>query len=358
VNDLVKEQIKGLAGFSGVIWLTIHRDNAHRPKVRKVARLSRRWRCAMTLLEQESTTSVAIKNVLFATDFSEASEAALPYVAAFSSCFGSHIHLTHVLPEVTFLRPGSPDPGVIGSIYEDAHSGAQEKMRRLVRRIKDHPHDTYLRHGEIPQVVSDLVREQEIDLIIVGTYGRTGLGRLIMGSVAEEILRQAPCPVLTVGPKVIGAAVRNMAHRDRELAPLPVQIRNILFATDFNQQSSKAITLALSLAREFHARLSLLHVIDDYGDHINENPGPIEISLRMLQELIPTETGQHPPEVLAQFGVPAEAILQTAAERETDLIVLGARPANGHLKAATHLSIGVAHRTVVGANCPVLTVRA
>jgi hypothetical protein len=107
VNDLVKEQIKGLAGFSGVIWLTIHRDNAHRPKVRKVARLSRRWRCAMTLLEQESTTSVAIKNVLFATDFSEASEAALPYVAAFSSCFGSHIHLTHVLPEVTFLRPGS-----------------------------------------------------------------------------------------------------------------------------------------------------------------------------------------------------------------------------------------------------------
>ena len=153
--------------------------------------------------------------------------------------------------------------------------------------------------------------------------------------------------------------MRNMAHRDRELAPLPVQIRNILYATDFSQQSSTAITLALSLAREFHARLSLLHVIDDYGDHMNENPSPTDIALRMLQELIPTETGlQHAPEVLAQFGVPAEAILQTAAERETDLIVLGARPANGHLRAATHLSIGVAHRIIVGANCPVLTVKA
>jgi len=313
----------------------------------------------MTLLEQESTTAVAIKDILFATDFSEASEAALPYVAAFSSCFGSRIHITHVLPEVTFLRPGSPDPGVIGSIYEDAHSSAQEKMRRLVRRLKDHPHDTYLRHGEIPQVVSGLVREREIDLVTAGTHGRTGLGRLIMGSVAEEILRQAPCPVLTVGPNVIGAAVRNMAHRDRELAPAPVQIRDILYATDFKQQSSKAITLAVSLAREFHAHLSLLHVIDDYGDHMSENPGPTDIALRMLQELIPTDTGlQHAPEVLAQFGVPAEAILQTAAERETDLIVLGARPANRHLTAATHLGSGVAHRIIVGANCPVLTVRA
>jgi nucleotide-binding universal stress UspA family protein len=312
----------------------------------------------MRLLEQESTTAVAIKNILFATDFSEASEAALPYVAAFSSRFGSQIHLTHVLPDVTFLRPGAPDPAAIGSIYEDAHSGAQEKMRRLVRRLKDYPQRTYIRHGEIPQVVSDLVREQEIDLVVAGTHGRTGLGRLIMGSVAEEILRQAPCPVLTVGPNVVGAAVRNMAHRDRELPPPTVEIRDILYATDFKQRSNEAVTLAVSLAREFNARLGLLHVIDDYGDRLNEQPGPIDVALRKLRELMPEDVGlQHAPEALAQFGVPAESILQTAAERETDLIILGARPANGHLKAATHLGAGVAHRIIVGANCPVLTVR-
>ena len=95
----------------------------------------------MTLLEQESTTSVAIKNILFATDFSEASEAALPYVAAFSSCFGSHIHITHVLPEVTFLRPGSPDPGVIGSIYEDAHKRRAGKDAATGEEIEQVPAD-------------------------------------------------------------------------------------------------------------------------------------------------------------------------------------------------------------------------
>src|SRR5690349_15364153 len=78
----------------------------------------------MAVMEQQSAiTLAAVKNVLFATDFSEASEAALPYVAAFSACYGSQIHLTHVLPEVTFLRPGVPDPAAIGFTYEDVHSG-------------------------------------------------------------------------------------------------------------------------------------------------------------------------------------------------------------------------------------------
>jgi len=312
----------------------------------------------MMLLEQESTTAVAIKNILFATDFSEASEAALPYVAAFSSGLGSQVHLTHVLPEVTFLRPGAPDAAAIGSIYEDAHSSAQEKMRRLARRLQDYPRRAYIRHGEIPRVVSGLVRELEIDLVVAGTHGRTGLGRLIMGSVAEEILRQAPCPVLTAGPNVIGAAVRNLAHCDRELPPPTVQIRDILYATDFRQPSNPAVVLAVSLARQFHARLGLLHVIDDYGDHLHEQPGPVDVALRKLRELVPEDAGlQHDPEALAQFGVPAESILQTAAERETDLIILGARSASGHLTAATHLGAGVAHRIIVGANCPVLTVR-
>ncbi len=312
----------------------------------------------MTLLEQQSPTAVAVRNILFATDFSEASEAALPYAAAFSARYGSQIHLTHVLPEVTFLRPGVPDPAVIGSTYEDARSGTREKMRRLARRLKDYSHSTYVRHGEIARVVSDLVREQEIDLVVAGTHGRTGLGRLIMGSVAEEILCQAPCPVLTVGPNVVGATVRNLAHRDREGSPCPAEIHDMLYATDFNHPSNEAITRAISLAREFNARLGLLHVIDDYGDRLHEQPGPIDAALRDLRELIPEDAGLvYAPEALAQFGVPAESILQTAAERETDLIILDTRPASGNLRATTRLGSGVAHRIIVGANCPVLTVR-
>jgi len=310
----------------------------------------------MNILEEKTDTAVELKNVLFATDFSEVSEAALPYVTALSLRYGSTIHLAHVLPEVTFLRPGAPDPAVMGSIYGDAHSDAQEKMQRIADRLKGFPHRTHLRHGKICEVLSEINSEQKIDLVIAGTHGRTGLGKLVMESVAEEILRVATCAVLTVGPKVVGA-VAPVSRRDRDLPPAQINIRQILYATDFKQESLEAVSHAVSLAREFRARLALLHVIEDFGDHLHERPGPIDGVLQKFQGLVSDDAGlRYPPEILAQFGSPAESILQAAAEREANLIVLGVRPANGHMGAATHLGRAVAHKVIVGATCPVLTV--
>jgi nucleotide-binding universal stress UspA family protein len=313
----------------------------------------------MKLLEEQVGTAVSIKNILFATDFSEVSEAALPYVTAFSLRYGSMVHVAHVLPEVTFLRPGSPDPAVMGSIYEDAHSGAQEKMQRLADRLRGFPHRTYVRHGRPYEVLSEIILEQDVDLLVAGTHGRTGLGKLVMGSVAEEILRQVSCPVLTVGPKVASAArLAEPPHRDRDVPPAQVKIRQVIYATDLKQPSLEAVSYAISVAREFRARLALLHVIEDYGDRLHERPGPIDIALRKLEALVPEEAGlRYPPEALAEYGVPGDLILQTAAEREADLIVLGVRPAGGHLGAATRLGGATAHRVIVGAHCPVLTVR-
>ena len=311
----------------------------------------------MAVMEQKTGTSVDVKNILFATDFSEASEAALPYVAAMSLRYGSFVHLVHVLPEVTFLRPGAPDPAVIGTIYEDAHSNAQEKMQKAAKRLKGFSFKTHIRHGNIAQVISQFVRESEIDVLVAGTHGRTGLGKLVMGSVAEEILREANCPVLTVGPHVVGA-IRKQNHRDRAVPLTKIHPRDILYATDFESESTKAVDFAASLAHEFEAHLALLHVIEDYGDHLHEHPGPIDIALQKLEKMIPEDVEfRYPPEPLAQFGMPAESILQTAAERESDLIVLGVHAAEGRLAAATHLSNAIAHRVIVGAGCPVLTVR-
>ena len=89
----------------------------------------------MRILEEKSAAAVELKNVLCATDFSEASEVALRYVTALSLRYGSVIHLAHILADVTLLRPGAPDPAVIGSIYEDAHSGTT-RMRIVARRKK------------------------------------------------------------------------------------------------------------------------------------------------------------------------------------------------------------------------------
>ena len=124
----------------------------------------------MNLLEEQIGTTVAIQNVLFATDFSDVSEAALPYVTALSLRYGSTVHVVHVLADVALLRPGAPDPVMFGSIYEEAHSVAQEKIQQLSKRLKGFPHKTYVRHGEVLDVVKNIIEEQKIDLLVRDTW--------------------------------------------------------------------------------------------------------------------------------------------------------------------------------------------
>ena len=311
----------------------------------------------MNQLQEKIGTEVAIKNVLFATDFSDVSEAALPYVTALSLRYGSTVHVVHVLPDVGLLRPGAPDPAMFGAIYEEVHSGAQEKIQQLAKRLKGFPHKTYVRHGEVIDVVKRIVEEQQIDLLVLGTHGRTGLGKLLMGSVAEQIFRQANCPVLTVGPGVpVTQKVRESRH-DHELPPVQVKFGNILYATDFKPDAEEGSSYALSLAREFNAHLTLLHVIEDFGEQLHDRPGPIETALEKLEELLPDREGlRYAPEFVAEYGLPADQILQTANEYEAELIILGVRPTSSG-GAATHFGRSVAHKVVAGANCPVLTIR-
>jgi len=310
------------------------------------------------LLEEKLDTAVAIRNILFATDFSEVSEAAVPYLTALSLRYGSTVHIAHVLPESNFVRPSPIDPAVFGTIYEQAHSHAQEKIQRLSDRFRGFPHRTYVRHGKVSEVLADIIRVHEIDLLVLGTHGRTGLGKLLMGSVAEEIFREACCPVFTVGPKVAAAETMLQARHDHTLPPIQIKFRRILYATDFKPHVTQGPSYAMSLAREFSAHLTLLHVIEDYGDHLHEHPGPIEVALRKLEHLVPHKDDfSYRPEFVAEYGVPAEVILQTAAENDVDLIVLGVKNIAGHMGAVTHLSGSTAHKVVVGATCPVLTVR-
>jgi universal stress protein A len=247
----------------------------------------------VNLLEAKSETEIAISNILFATDFSDISEAALPYVTALSLRYGSMVHVAHVLPEVLLLRPGAPDPAVFGSIYEDTHSSAQEKMQQICSRFRGFPHHSYVRHGKVCDVLSDIVQQQQIDLVVLGTHGRTGLGKLFMGSVAEEIFRQAACPVLTVGPRVPSTANVREARHDRELPPVQIKFHQILCATDLKSTTMRGPAYAFSLSHEFRTKLTVLHVIENYGGHLHERPRRIDTALRSLEELIPMQRLLH-----------------------------------------------------------------
>ena len=303
-----------------------------------------------------SFSALSVRNVLFATDFSATSEAALPYAAAICRRFGSTLHTVHVLSDTGLLMmTGGIDYVSMGTLYEDAHTEAKEKLDQIADRLQGVPHRNHVRHGQVWKGLADVIEANEVDLIVVGTHGRTGLGKLLLGSVAETILRHAPCPVLTVGPKVSGRAkLPSFAKHGRDLAPPELELREIIFATNFGRNSVRVAQKAIALAEEFRARLTLLHVIEDYSQ-LGRRPGPIEHGVRCLQELIPLNASLHyHPEIALEFGSPSERILKVASDREADMIVLEARSCSE--VGGTHLPWSAAHHVIAGAQCPVLTI--
>jgi nucleotide-binding universal stress UspA family protein len=310
----------------------------------------------MNILEQKTSTRIALNNVLFATDFSAAAEAALPYAVAICRRYGSTLHAVHVIPEFNILvHAETVNPVTFESAYEAELHDARERMKHLRPDLEGIPHHTYIHRGKLWNVLSQILSEERIDLLIVGTHGRTGVGKLLMGSVAEEIVRQATCPVLTVGPNASGRIKQEFQTDGKDFAPAELELRQILFATDFTPESLAGAPFAISLAEEFQARLALLHVIEE---HDRERPSPTEWALERLGRLVPSEASLWcKAESFVKFGSPAECILQAASEHNPDLIVLGVRPAGRRLGAVTHLPWATAHKVIAHASCPVLTVR-
>jgi nucleotide-binding universal stress UspA family protein len=168
------------------------------------------------------------------------------------------------------------------------------------------------------------------DLIVLGTHGRTGAEKLLLGSAAEEIFRQARVPVLTIGP-----AVRNGIHS-------AARFNRVLCATDFSAESLAATRFAVSLAAENQARLVLLHVIRDPGSEakLSRETHSVANVMYRLHGLVPKDAELWcRPEAVVEYGEPAERILEAAKQRGADLIVMGMRHGRG---TATQLERSVA----------------
>jgi len=309
-------------------------------------------------LDFESSSSLMpVRNVLFATDFSATSASALPYATAVCRRFGATLHAAHVFSDASLLMmTGGVDYVSMGTIYEDAQNEAQEKLEQLSAAFEGIPHRNYVRHGQVWKNLAGIIEDNAVDLIVVGTHGRTGLGKLLLGSVAENILRHAPCPVLTVGPKVSGRAkLPAFAGQERDLAPVELELQQIVFATNFAKGSERVANAAVRLADEFQACLTLMHVVEDYT-RFGSQSDLMEEYMKKLRAMIPQDAVlQHLPELLLEFGSSPDRILKTASEREADLIILGARSAEA--VGSTHLPWSVAPHVIAHAHCPVLTVR-
>jgi nucleotide-binding universal stress UspA family protein len=286
-------------------------------------------------------TRTRFENILFATDFSPAAARAIPFVKKIARHFQSNLVALHVRPPVVnpMTQPGTwPVDVEAAKVFDKDH---REQLFDTFAGINT---EVLIEEGDIQSRLDKATKEHNTDLVIIGTRGRTGLAKMLLGSVAEEIFRTVPCPVLTVGQ-----------HSEARKA----NIREILFATDFASEGPAAAAYAISLAQEFEARLTLLHVVPE------PKPGELvswsdvqDSSKKLLRKLVPSEAEAWcKPEYFVEHGDPGERILDLANLREVDLIVLGARPEKGVPGAATHLPIAVAHKVVAHANCPVLTFR-
>jgi len=282
---------------------------------------------------------VSLKRVLFATDFSLSSEIVLSHALAIARRYRSKIYVAHVTPPELYK---SVPHEILKEAVEKTREHAQHEMSHLIRLggLRQLRHRTMLEEGDIADVLLRLVREHAIDLLVVGTRGHRGVKRMLLGSVAEKVFRQAPCPVLIVPPPA------------RE----QVRVGRILYPTNFSQHSLQAVPYAVSLARHYRAKLILLHVVEGAAIHsvAELNQRRRLVKNRLKKSVLGKVKLELKPELAVEFGEPAQRISKVAAEWQTGLIVLAVRRAK---PAAAHLTEGTAYKVVRLAPCPVLTVR-
>lgn len=289
---------------------------------------------------------ISLNRILFLTDFSESSRSALGLAKAVARGYGSHVHALHVLLPPPVMYGESQTAAVAADAWEQA---ATANMKRLESDLSGIPHECSIESGSDPWTsIRRQISESHADLIVLGTHGRTGIPRLLLGSVAEEIFRQSEVPVLTIGPY----STKNWDEA--------AEFRRILLATDFGPDSRAAAAFAISFAQAYEGGLDLLHVIRARNEKA-ERAGDgrsAAAAMHELHDVVPNEEQLRcKAHSIVRFGDPAEQILEAATELESDLIVMGVRSAPNRIGRATHLERPVAHRVVIRAACPVLTVR-
>ena len=328
-----------------------------------------------------------IRTILCPTDFSDASRHALDHAIAIAQWYSARIVVLHVHHPV-----GAAVQALVGAaggqIGDDAASLADEQrlasvmsaiesqaLARLsttlgtgLSEVEGRPStalgtalsevegrklaiETRIVAGHAAETIVACAASAEIDLVVIGTHGAGGLEHLVLGSVAEKVLRRAACPVLTVPP------------RAQATSALP--FKRILCPTDFSSPSLAGLQLAYSFAQEADAALTLLHVIDEPDENALFVARPHDVHghrtareqhvLNYLDTLIPDSVrAWSSPRLRTACGIAYERILAVAAEEQSDLIVVGVQ---GRKPLDLMLFGSTTNQVVRRATCPVLTVR-
>lgn len=293
-----------------------------------------------------------INRILVATDFSTCARRAVEYGMCVARAWSAHVDLLYV---VEVLRTLGYDVPFADPLLETRRKEAEGLLGDLAARVKQEGLDVdwHLREGIPSEQIGQAALEQRADLVVVGTHGRTGLDHIMLGSTAERVIKQAPCPTLTVRVAPI--------HGEKDV-DVPPCIRHVLVPVDFSSPSLDALEYAIQVGDRFGAELTIVHVLEPiYFD--------LELGLGRIEQEVQKRTHWETQlDGLAQVvrgrglaagsvvlgGIPSESIVTYARGQGCDLIVMGTHGRRG----LTRLRYGsVAESVLRQAPCPVLTVR-
>ncbi len=290
-----------------------------------------------------------INHILFPTDFSACARSAIRYALALARKYGAELHLLHVslAYDHDTDHPDRPVPDTL-EILEKPEPYVHRRMMDALGRLKEQevPVHQVQVHGltEVSCILAYL-KEQVIDTIVMGTHGRRGFKRWLLGSVAEEVIRLAPCPVLTLKEDWGGSLDG---------------LKKILIPLDFSGSSRIALREGCWMAEQFGASLQVLHVIpepflqDLYGTPSNRNQQEEtrDRARNIMKSMLEEDGATVPADIFVAAGHPAQEILVFAESGGTDLIFMAHR---GHAQVPDRILGSVTEHVVRAAHCPVFT---
>jgi nucleotide-binding universal stress UspA family protein len=302
---------------------------------------------------ERATLMISLKKILVPVDFSEPSKKAVTYGLTLAGSFSASLILAHIVPESSALLYSIPTQFL--EIEKQQYVKAAAEIRHLVpsENASRLSLQTIVKIGIIEEELLRIVRDEGIDLVVMGTHGRQRLSRWFMGSVTEHLLRHVPVPVLTV------------SHVEAERLDIGlVTLNRILYATDLSESSSAGLEHAAELARGAGAQLTVLHVVDT-EDRMLWGPAVLarldrpqllaELRQKLDDVLKQQKAAGVETEALLVEGKPFRKIVEIADERGMDIVVLNLQSKSLFERAFLG---STAERVVRLARTPVLSVPA
>jgi len=264
---------------------------------------------------------LALKNILFPTDFSDRSVAAVRYARNLACHFHGELILMHVLPSIPYEMGGFEFGGVVMTDgFQDRVAEARAELDQFLgAELIGHKVCRMVLEGDPARQIVDYAHKSDVNLIVMPTRGYGPFRRFLLGSVTAKVLHDADCPVLTSV---------HMEEADLEA----VRPTKIVCALDMGPQSSKALTWADQLAQGFHAELVLVHATPLGESHFDDAFDPewrTTVEGRMREKLSELAAGVHAAAIITESGNPADVVAETAERFEANLVVIGRSEAGG-----------------------------